>query len=262
MVPNFIDLSGFERVPRKFMKSFFALFSVGLCVLPTLASPIDEHDLKKIKADNININDYRQAPDGTPRYFLVRGIMCQAVWECDGLLRCTVGNTGLETENGKPYFSPLLWALLDYEQCTSKQRTPGKLETPLIQGNTPQQARELVIRLIQENTNNCVNDSLGRYLTPLMVANPDDDLILLLLEKGADPNKAKYMNGTTLLYLAAERGSVEVVKSLLFHGANPTFEFNPYLKSILSEYYIAGQDDFNKLKCLALIAEAQTRWKQ
>jgi len=246
------------------MKKLMALLGVGLCISSALASDMEgqEPNMREGDASSVNIDDYRRAPDGTPRYFPIRGIMCQAIWECDGLLTCNVGNTGLDTEDGKPYFSPLLWALLDYEQCTSERRTPGKLEDPRIQGNTPQQARELVIRLIQENKNNCVNDSFGGYFTPLLVADPDDELLLLLLEKGADPNKAKYLGGATLLYIAAERGSVEVVKSLLAHGADPTFEANPELKGILSENHIDGQEDFNKLKCLALIAEAQTRWKK
>ena len=49
-----------------------------------------------------------------------------------------------------------------------------------------------------------------------------DKAALLLLSKGADPNKAaKDVDGyvTTPLYVAAESGSTEVVRSLLASGA-------------------------------------------
>lgn len=203
--------------------------------------------------------DYAKAPDGTARYVPIRNFMCKAIWECDGLLVCTVGSTGKETENGRLYFSPLIWALFDYRNFNT---TRCDLDHPCIQGNTPEKARALVIRLIEENRNNCVNDSVDAYITPLLLACDDDELILMLLKKGADPNKARWLHGTTLLYLAAQRGSVEVVRALLSHGADPSFEANPELKSILSAYDIAGQNDLRKLKCLALIAEAQTRWKK
>lgn len=234
-----------------FILGSIALISLsGLPLLAQSASCIDSHIA--------NIDDYRKAPDGTPRYVSIRGFMCQAIWECDGILTCTAGNTGLATEDGKPYFSPLLWALLDYEYYSDKNHS--KVKFPCIQGNTPQQARVLVIKLIQENKNNSVNDSFGDCFTPLLLAQNDAEIIRLLLKQGADPNKAKYLNGTTLLYIAALRGQVDVVQDLLSHGANPTVEFNPGLQDLLSR--LMAKSAPNELKCIALILKAQLEWKQ
>ncbi len=237
-------------------KTLFILGALALVFLSGL--PLSAQSESGIDGNIVNIDDYRKEPDGTPRYVSIRGIMCQAIWECDGILTCTAGNTELETEDGKLYFSPLLWALLDYEHYSDKNR--GKVEFPCIQGNTPQQARDLVIKLIQENKNNCVNDSFGGYFTPLLLAQNDAEIIRLLLKQGADPNKAKYLNGTTLLYIAALRGQVDVVQDLLSHGANPTVEFNPGLQDLLSR--IMAKSDPNELKCIALILKAQLEWKQ
>lgn len=236
-----------------------ALFILGALALVSLSGlPLFAQSASCIDSHITNIDDYRKSPDGTPRYVSIRGFMCQAIWECDGILTCTAGNMGLETEDGKPYFSPLLWALLDYEHYSDKNHS--KVEFPYLQGNSSQQARELVIKLVQENNNNCVNDSFGGCFTPLLLAQNDAEIIRLLLKQGADPNKAKYLNGSTLLYIAAIRGQVDVVQDLLSHGANPTVEFNPGLQDLLSR--IMAKSDPNELKCIALILKALLEWEQ
>jgi len=211
---------------------------------------------------HINTDDYREAPDGTPRYFPIRGIMCRAIWENGELVICTDGRTGAETVDGAPYFSPLLWALLDYEQCTSERKTPGKLENPCIQGNTPQKAKELVFHLIRENRGQYVNDSFGGYVTPLMLALDDEKIWNALLMWGADSNRTRYLDGTTLLYHAAKRGDAVLVGALLRCGANPTFESNPQLDTLLSKGPIEKETDLNMLKCRALISLAQAKWQR
>ena len=47
------------------------------------------------------------------------------------------------------------------------------------------------------------------------------DLVELLLERGADPNKARTDTGETPCYAAAERGKLDVVRLLLERGADP-----------------------------------------
>lgn len=60
--------------------------------------------------------------------------------------------------------------------------------------------------------------------------------------------------------LAAERESEEAVSALLAHGAAPSFEGNPKLKSLFSTARVLGQDNVRQLRCLELIAEARRRW--
>lgn len=206
--------------------------------------------------------EYRGATrDQPPRYIPIRGVMCQVIWECDGLLTCHTGDSGAQAEDGKPYFSPLLWALFDLREF-SKPRNPNTPyeERPHIQGNTKEKARELIKQLIEENQHDCVNDILDEHITPLSLAQEDEELVLLLLKKGADPNKnnivlTKGYKGEyiTPLNKAAREGRVTIVENLLKYGANPTMAANPGLK----RFFDQKTDDTNKLKCKALIQEAQ-----
>lgn len=209
-----------------------------------------------------NVEEYRGASrDLPPRYISIRGVMCQVIWECDGLLTCQTGDSGAQAEDGKPYFSPLLWALFDMRDF-SKTRNPNTPyeERPHIQGNTKEKARELVKQIIEENQHDCVNDILDERITPLTLAKDDEELVLLLLKKGADPNKNNIVltkgvkdEYITPLNKAAREGRVTIVENLLKYGANPTMAANPGLK----RFFDQKTDDTNKLKCKALIQEAQ-----
>lgn len=212
-----------------------------------------------------DIEEYRGATrDVPPRYIPIRGVMCQVIWECDGLLTCRTGDSGAEAEEGKPYFSPLLWALFDWKYF-SETGNPDKPHEarPHIQGNTKEKARDLVKRLIEENQHDCVNDLLDGRITPLSLAQDDDELVLLLLKKGADPNKgnmalAQGGGSDDFIYItplnkAAREGRVDTVKNLLEHGANPTMEANPGLNRLFAD----KGDDPNRAKCKELILQAQ-----
>ncbi len=56
------------------------------------------------------------------------------------------------------------------------------------------------------------------YTTPLIEALSQTDMVALLLQNGADPNRAN-AQGLTPLILAAQSGNVEVTRLLLAHGA-------------------------------------------
>jgi len=53
----------------------------------------------------------------------------------------------------------------------------------------------------------------------LAVARNHQDVVRLLLSKGADPNQADQGGGTALIY-ASWKGNIEIVRMLLKHGAN------------------------------------------
>lgn len=209
-----------------------------------------------------NIDDYRLGYDEV-RYIPLRGYGCQVIWECDGMLDCVNGATGAREEDGMPYFSPLILAMLDLRQCT--KFTPGMLDTPRIQGNTPEKARELVIKLINENRDNCVNDIMGGSLTPIFLAIGDLELTRLLLSKGANPNQLIPYQGITLLSHAVSRGDVQMVKLLLSYDATPQLrirrqgdERSYSYDDPLSEEAILATSDPDKLRCIALVLRAQT----
>jgi len=62
--------------------------------------------------------------------------------------------------------------------------------------------------------------------TPLIFAasGPNPETVELLLQRGADPNRADDAEGWTSLMFAAAEGHVAVVQALLDHGANPALE--------------------------------------
>lgn len=67
------------------------------------------------------------------------------------------------------------------------------------------------------------NSSQDRYYPPLMAAirpNPSPAIVKLLLDRGANPDKAGY-GGYRALHWAAKFGETEIVKILLEHGATP-----------------------------------------
>ncbi len=67
------------------------------------------------------------------------------------------------------------------------------------------------------------NSSQDSYYPPLMAAirpNPSPAIVKLLLDRGANPDKAGY-GGYRALHWAAKFGETEIVKILLEHGANP-----------------------------------------
>lgn len=236
----------------KIVNFFLAVMTASF--LPTLQAqqPTTEY----------NVEEYRGASqDQPPRYISIRGVMCQVIWECDGLLTCRTGDSGAQAEDGKPYFSPLLWALFDLRDFseTRNPNTPYE-ERPHIQGNTKEKARELVKQIIEENQHDCVNDILDERITPLTLAQDDEELVLLLLKKGADPNKNNIVltkgvkdEYITPLNKAAREGRVTIVENLLKYGANPTMEANPGFNRFFAE----KTSDPNKLKCKELILEAQ-----
>jgi ankyrin repeat protein len=69
-----------------------------------------------------------------------------------------------------------------------------------------------------------VNDKLANGMTALVVAAQSGHpaVGIELLKAGADPNAAE--GGYTALHAAVLRGSLELVKALLTHGANPNLE--------------------------------------
>lgn len=202
------------------------------------------------------LQDYGPLPDGSPRFVPIRGMMCAALWECDGLLRCQTGDSGSKTEDGKLYFSPLIWAMLDLEQCTDPKLTPGDLKSPRIEGNTPGQARQLVLQLIDENRHDCVNDKLLGHetFTPLILAGDDTELVHRLLKKGADPNVT--FRNRSLLSMAVGKRNGDLVRLLLSYGADPSPEANPDLAPKLTFCYVSHCPQ-EEGACLAMILAAQ-----
>jgi ankyrin repeat protein len=51
------------------------------------------------------------------------------------------------------------------------------------------------------------------------VAAGEKDIVLYLLEKGADPN-VRENSGYTPLHIAAQNGDVDIIRALLFNGAD------------------------------------------
>ncbi|MCP3956515.1 MAG: ankyrin repeat domain-containing protein [bacterium] len=80
---------------------------------------------------------------------------------------------------------------------------------------------EIVRLLLDRGARVADLDVAGR--TALMYASTGDfaDTVELLLESGADPNKADVQEVWTPLMFAAGEGQMEVVRTLLRHGANP-----------------------------------------
>ena len=87
--------------------------------------------------------------------------------------------------------------------------------------------KKIVLLLLDRGANPNLGDING--WTPLHSTNPrkgNEDIVQLLLERGADPDLAATNSGTgtgtTLLHLAAERGNIDVTQLLLDRGAKHT----------------------------------------
>jgi ankyrin repeat protein len=67
-----------------------------------------------------------------------------------------------------------------------------------------------------------INSARQDGVTPLFIAVQDgqQDVVALLLEKGADVNMQARVGGVTLLHIGAYRGDEKIVALLLQHGAD------------------------------------------
>jgi len=90
----------------------------------------------------------------------------------------------------------------------------------------------------------------GRSLLGQCVMSPE--CISLLLERGIDVDRRNSSDGETALMRATYKGDQECVKRLLSAGADPTLEFSPFAKVMLS---------MNK-KMTALIDAARIDWNR
>lgn len=82
-----------------------------------------------------------------------------------------------------------------------------------------QKKREVVTDLLYQGLDVNIRDGSGRNLLFYAIQNKDIPLINLLVERGADINSD--ICGLTALMTAVFIDSVEVVETLLLHGANP-----------------------------------------
>ena len=75
---------------------------------------------------------------------------------------------------------------------------------------------------ISRYVNNIISRPAGTLLT-LAAEEGHEDVVLLLLNNGADPNKANN-SGRTPLHSAASSGNLSIVRQLLYSGATPDIQ--------------------------------------
>ena len=75
---------------------------------------------------------------------------------------------------------------------------------------------------ISKYVNNIISRPAGTLLT-LAAEEGHEDVVLLLLNNGADPNKANN-SGRTPLHSAASSGNLSIVRQLLYSGATPDIQ--------------------------------------
>ena len=102
-------------------------------------------------------------------------------------------------------------------------RTPATPRTPLVCAAASGDLAVAALLLDRgADPNKARNTGAGPGQTPLFVAalNGDLDMATLLLDRGADPNKARTDTGATPLYAAVQYGHLDVAQLLASSGAN------------------------------------------
>jgi len=151
-------------------------------------------------------------------------------------------------DKNKPHFAALLW-LYDVEEC---RRRWGLYLHPIQPDTVPLYYavmcgfRGLAQRLLDAHPCD-VNARGGVHGTPLHAAvhKEDLDLVVLLLERGADM-ESRDLQDQTPLYVASSRGYAEVVRSLINRGADLNVECgdedNRLRKAKWTPLYVASKN--------------------
>ena len=112
--------------------------------------------------------------------------------------------------------------------CNEVSKEQGMLSCAAWNGHT-QMAKSLlssglldVNANISKYVNNIISRPAGTLLT-LAAEEGHEDVVLLLLNNGADPNKANN-SGRTPLHSAASSGNSSIVRQLLYSGATPDIQ--------------------------------------